>query len=191
VPQWAGRPHRPRSFAGPFLVKHHSCCTGHCALRLRVPRSHTHREWDAWLVICPGMCVNCWCVCLVGRVLCANLFRCRSRVLPYAHILNRQLHQLPVPVCRLRAQGRIPAVCRLRAGPHTCSPPLPCLSSPVTVCAAAINIRWLDRPMPQRKSTSFAWYFYATRGRESKVGRVIASFDRVRLLILLPPPQQM
>ena len=89
------------------------------------------------------MGVNRWCVCLVGRVLCANLCRCRSRVLPYIHILNRQLQQLPVPVCRLRA------------GPHTCSPPLPCVSSPVTVCASAMNIRQLDRPMPQRKSTLF------------------------------------
>ena len=44
--------------------------------------------------------------------------------------------RLSVSVYRLRAQGRIPAVCRFRAGPHTCSPPLPCLSSPVTVCAA-------------------------------------------------------
>jgi len=99
------------------------------------------------------MCVHCWCVCLVGRVLCPKLCRCRSRVLPYAHILNRQLQQLPVPVCRLRAQGRIPAVCRLRTGPHTCSPPLPCLSSPVTVCAAAMNIRSLDRPMSQNNNT--------------------------------------
>ncbi len=99
-----------------------SCCIGHCALRLRVPRG-------AWLVICPGMGVNCWYVCLVWRVLCANLCQCRSHVLPYMHILNRQLQQLPVPVCRLRA------------GPHTCSPPLPCVSSPVTVCALAMNIR--------------------------------------------------
>ena len=91
--------------------------------------THTHREWGAWLVICPGMGVNRWCVCLVGRVLCANLCRCRSRVLPYIHILNRQLQQLPVPVCRLRAV------------PHTCGPPLPCVSSPVTVCASAMNIR--------------------------------------------------
>jgi len=66
-------------------------------------------------------------------------------VLPYIHILNRQLQQLPVPVCRLRAghilnrqlqQLPVP-VCRLRAGPHTCSPPLPCVSSPVNVCASA------------------------------------------------------